>query len=100
MLLKNSDINILQSPLDDEDDHSAEFAAWVLAMLKENADKIFAARMEKQIEQMGKMDLGDDDNDDGGVDTSEAGMRTKAKAEQEGLIKMIEEKLDSMDLDG
>lgn len=100
MFLGFSDIDNLQTPLDDEDDHSTELATWVLTMLKENTDKIINAQMEKQIKQMGKMDLGEDDDDDASVDMSEVGLRKKAKAEQEGLIKIIEEKLEKMDLDG
>ena len=48
------------------------------------------------------MDLGNDDDDEDNlsVDTSEAGQRKKANAEQKGLIKMIEQKLESMELDG
>jgi hypothetical protein len=41
---------------------------------------------------MGKMELGDNDDDDEfRVDTSEAGIFKKVKAEQEGLIKMMED---------
>jgi hypothetical protein len=101
VFLSFSEVNDLQTPLDDEEDHSTALATWVLAMLRENTDKIINAQMEKQIKQMGKMDLGDDNNDDdASVDTSEEGLHRKAKAEQEGLIKMIEEKIEKMDLDG
>jgi hypothetical protein len=46
---------------------------------------------------MGRIDLGGNKDDEGG-DTSDAGMRARAKAEQEGLIKMIEEKFENIDL--
>jgi hypothetical protein len=101
ILLSFWEVNDLQTPLDDEEDNSTALATWVLAMLKENTDKIINAQIEKQIKQTGKMDLGDDNNDDdAGVDTSEEGLRKKAKAEQEVLIKVIQEKIEEMDLDG
>ncbi len=50
---------------------------------------------------MRKMDLGKDyDEDNLDVDNSEAGQRKKAKADQEGLIKKIEQNLERIDLDG
>lgn len=61
-------------------------------MLKEHTDKITNAELEKRSKQMGKMELGDNDDDDEfTVDTSEAGIFKKVKAEQEGLIKMMED---------
>jgi hypothetical protein len=71
-----------------------ELATWVLGMLQENTNKIIASQMQWQ---MGRIDLGGNKDDEGG-DTSDAGMRARAKAEQEGLIKMIEEKFENMDL--
>ncbi len=67
-------------------------------MLKENTDGITKAELEKQIKQMGIMGLGNDKDEDA-IDTSEAGMLKSAKAKREGLIKMIEQKAESMDLD-
>jgi hypothetical protein len=67
--------------------------------LKENTDKITDVAMNKQIEQMEKMNLGNDDNDRPNGDTSEARQRKKVEAEQVGLIKVIEQKFKSMDLD-
>lgn len=50
------------------------------------------AELEKRSKQMGKMELGDNDDDDEfRVDTFEAGIFKKVKTEQEGLIKMMED---------
>lgn len=98
MLLEHSDIDNFKTQLCGGSGRSADLATLVLTNLKANTNQITDAALNKQ---MGKMDLGnDDDEDNPNVDTSEAGQRKKVQAEQDGLIKMIEQKLESMDLDG
>jgi hypothetical protein len=69
-----------QTPLGDKKDHYDELTVWVLGMLKEHTDKITNAELEKRSKQMGKMELGDNNDDDEfREDIFEAGVFKKVK---------------------
>jgi hypothetical protein len=59
-------------------------------MLNNNTDKITNAQLAKQTAQMGRMNLGNvDDEDSFKMGLSKEGLQKKAQAYQNGLIRMI-----------